>query len=127
MDAATRSLVRVRAGNLCEYCHIHQDEESFARYQIEHIIAKQHGGLDDEINLALACPHCNCNKGPNLCGFDTLEGKIIPLFHPRLQKWDEHFELQGSFVFGRTVVGRITVRVLKMNHRDRIELRKRLN
>ena len=35
-------------------------------HHIEHIVAKQHGGLDDFSNLALACHRCNDQKGPNL-------------------------------------------------------------
>ena len=54
MDATTRSMVRQRAGNRCEYCGILQEQMSAAAFHVDHIIAKQHGGSDDPSNLALA-------------------------------------------------------------------------
>ncbi len=44
MDAALRRLVRERAGNRCEYCGIHQDQDAFFTFPVDHIIARQHGG-----------------------------------------------------------------------------------
>ena len=123
MDEATRLLVRSRAGNRCEYCHSHQDDEPFFRFQFEHVIAKQHGGCDENSNLALACPHCNLHKGPNLAGLDPLDGTLSPLFHPRQHRWEDHFAVRGPLIMGQTAVGRATVRVLNMNDRLRVELR----
>jgi len=62
MDAGTRELVRQRAGNRCEYCLLRQ-WDSGSRLQIEHIVARQHGGRDIPDNLALACDRCNSRKG----------------------------------------------------------------
>jgi hypothetical protein len=123
VDEATKTLVRVRAGNRCEYCRSHQDDEPFFRFQIEHVIAKQHGGDDDPANLALACPHCNQHKGPNLAGLEPLSGVMTPLFNPRTQRWEDHFAARGALIMGQTAVGRATVRVLAMNDRVRLELR----
>ena len=58
MDVATRELVRRRAGNRCEYC-LHPQEHTEATHHIEHIVARQHLGTDDQLNLGLACIHCN--------------------------------------------------------------------
>lgn len=69
--AATRRLVRQRAGHTREYCRTRQLDEPFTTYQIEHVIALQHGGTDADDNLALACSHCNLQKGPNLAGTQT--------------------------------------------------------
>jgi hypothetical protein len=121
--AAVRQLIRQRAGDRCEYCRTHQDDEPLFRYQVEHVIARQHGGTDDADNLALACPHCNRHKGPNLTGIDPLTGAVETLFHPRRQSWPEHFEINGGLVLGRTPTGRATVRVLAMNDPIRVELR----
>lgn len=123
ISVAIRRLVRDRADNRCEYCHAHQDGEPFVRYQIEHVMPRQHGGTDDEANLALACSHCNLHKGPNLTGVDPLTGTIERLFNPRQQLWDDHFEFVGDLVAGKTPSGRTTVRVLDMNSEVRIELR----
>jgi hypothetical protein len=119
-----KSRVRQRAGNRCEYCRIRQEHEPFVTYQIEHVIARQHDGSDDESNLALACPHCNLHKGPNLTGIDAETGAIEPLFDPRLQAWEEHFEARGPYLFGKTPTGRVTVRVLAMNDEARVDLRR---
>lgn len=123
MDEAVRQRVRSRAGDCCEYCRSHQDDAPYFRFQIEHIIPKQHGGSDDDSNLALACPHCNQHKGPNLAGLDPHTGSLTPLFHPRLQRWDEHFAHRGPLIMGQTAAGRATVGVLTMNDRLRVELR----
>ncbi|MBO0698732.1 MAG: HNH endonuclease [Zavarzinella sp.] len=126
IGAAIRRRVRERAGNRCEYCRTHQEDEPFVAYQIEHVIAIQHGGGDEEDNLALACSHCNLHKGPNLAGIDPATGRIEPLFHPRRQSWDEHFEFRGSVIEGKTPCGRATVRVLAMNAEVRVDLRQEL-
>ncbi len=96
ISSITRRLVRDRAGNRCEYCHTRQEHEPFVSYQIEHVVPKQHGGADDEDNLALACSHCNLHKGPNLTGIDPLSGAVAILFDPRRQSWDDHFENVAS-------------------------------
>jgi 5-methylcytosine-specific restriction endonuclease McrA len=123
IDAAKRRRVRERAGNGCEYCGMRQADEQFLTYQIEHIVPRQHGGGDDDDNLALACPQCNLHKGPNLAGIDPLSGAIEPLFNPRRQAWEDHFESRGPYLFGRTPTGRVTIRVLAMNDEARIDLR----
>ena len=58
IDAGIRRLVRERAKDRCEYCGLHQ-ENSELIHHIEHVIARQHGGLDHVDNLALACHRCN--------------------------------------------------------------------
>jgi hypothetical protein len=105
MDAATRQLVRKRASLRCEYCHLPQSAID-AAFHIEHIVARQHGGDDDSQNLALACDRCNLAKGPNLSGIDPQSGIMAALFHPRHQAWEDHFELIGSEIAGRTPTGR---------------------
>ena len=75
MDAATRELVRRRAGNRCEYCLLRQ-EDCEILHHIEHIVARQHGGSHDDGNLAPACHRCNLRKGPNLTGIDPARSEI---------------------------------------------------
>ena len=122
MDAATRNLVRRWADNRCEYCLLRQ-EYSHLAHHVEHIVAKQHGGTDDPTNLALACHRCNHCKGPNLTGFDRESGHIVPLFHPRRDRWTEHFAWWGPRIQGLTAIGRVTVVVLGMNDARRLDLR----
>jgi 5-methylcytosine-specific restriction endonuclease McrA len=117
--------VRQRAVSRCEYCHL-PEEFSGLRFHVEHIVARQHGGTDDPTNLALACPECNFHKGTNLAGIDPATGQVTPLFHPRRDRWEEHFSRAGANVAGKTTVGRTTVSLLGMNTGDRFRLRRLL-
>jgi len=108
MDAATRDLVRRRAGERCEYCRLHQNNNELVHH-VEHIVAKQHGGSDDLTNLALACHRWNFHKGPNLTGIDPRTGQVAPLFHPRRDHWSEHFVFMGPRIEGIGAIGRATV------------------
>lgn len=119
----TRAQVRKRAHNACEYCHLHQEDSPLAALHVEHIIPKVHAGTDDLANLALACIDCNLHKGTNLTGIDPETGAITELFHPRFQRWDDHFEWQGIYLIGKTDTGRTTIRVLNINSEDQVALR----
>jgi hypothetical protein len=114
-----------RAGNRCEYCRIPHPRYRLP-FQIDHIIARQHGGPTSIENLALACLHCNRFKGPNIAGLDPESGELIRLFHPRSDLWVGHFRFKGARIIGATAIGRATVQVLAMNAPDlllvRIEL-----
>jgi hypothetical protein len=124
MNAAIRELVRLRAGNRCEYCRMHQDDDPLLSFHVEHIIAKQHGGSNRLSNLAWSCHKCNRAKGPNLAG--RVDDDIVPLFHPRRQKWRRHFRWLGARIVGRTKTGKATVAVLNLNAPERIVVRKAL-
>lgn len=118
MEAATAQLVRQRAGNLCEYCHL--------RFHVEHIVARQHRGSDDADNLALACPECNLHKGTNLTSIDPDTGKITQLYHPRRERWEDHFTSVEGRIVGKTATGRTTAWLLEMNVGANLRLRQRL-
>jgi len=122
MDAETRSYVCDRAGNRCEYCHIHQ-QHYIITFHVEHIVAQQHHGGNDVSNLVLACHFCNRLKGPNLAGMDPETGELTRLFNPRTDTWNHHFSIQAGRIIGFTPVGRTTVYVLNMNRPDRIRIR----
>ena len=126
INLQVRTRVRERAHNLCEYCHLHQDDSPWAVLHVEHIIPKVHGGTDELDNLALACIDCNLHKGTNLTGIDPQTHRLTELFHPRRQNWEEHFELQGVYVVGKTPTGRTTIRVLDINSDDQVALRSSL-
>lgn len=102
MERALEELVRARAQNLCEYCRLHQTQHPW-RFEIDHIIAEQHGGATNAQNLALCCPKCNRHKGLNLSGVDPLSSQIVPLFNPRQQRWLDHFRWNGAVLVGLTV------------------------
>jgi len=116
-------LVRQRALFRCEYCLF---PERFAglNFQMDHVIAEKHGGLTDAENLALSCIYCNSYKGANLSGIDPVTGEIVRLFHPRRDRWDEHFAWQGAVLAGRTPIGRATIVVLRINDSTAVALRR---
>ena len=124
MDRALREVVRRRAGNACEYCHIPQQATPLIPFHIEHIVSKQHGGTDNPGDLALACDRCNAYKGPNLTSIDPESGAVVPLFHPRRDAWSTHFAVPSGRIVGLTPTGRATVRLLNMNAPRRVELRR---
>jgi HNH endonuclease len=125
MDQSLRDQVWRRANAVCEYCHLPQQFDVLP-FQVDHIIASKHHGPTTADNLALSCFDCNIHKGPNIAGIDPLTGEITPLFHPRRDHWNEHFEWDGAVLIGRTRIGRATVDVLQINLHDRQEQRRLL-
>ncbi len=126
MQGALRSLVRRRAGDVCEYCRLPQAAARIVRFHVEHIVARQHGGRTEPDNLALACSYCNFQKGPNIAGLDPASGQLVPLFHPRRDRWTDHFAWEGAALVGRTPVGRATVELLAINNWQRVQVRENL-
>ena len=126
MDVGTRQLVRQRAGQRCEYCHLPQAAALMLTFHIEHIHAQQHVNDDSPENLALSCPDCNFHKGPNLTTLDSRTREIVALFHPRQDKWDDHFEYCGAIISGLSPIGQATIRLLRMNSVERVEMRAEL-
>jgi len=43
---------------------------------------------------------------------------MIPLYHPRQQRWSDHFgwSPDGTAVVGRSLIGRATVEALRLNN-----------
>jgi 5-methylcytosine-specific restriction endonuclease McrA len=106
--------LRKQAQDRCEYCHfpISLAELSF---QVDHIIARKHGGATEPDNLALACFYCNSFKGPNIAGIDPQSREMVLLFHPRKDEWIYHFQWENATLLGLTPVGRATIQVLGIN------------
>ncbi len=125
MDRRLQEFVRQRAGNRCEYCQVHQAHDRIP-FEIDHVIAQVHSGLTKANNLCLCCFACNRHKGPNISGIDPVSGRIVPLYHPRCQKWLRHFRWDGAKLMGLTPRGRATVIVLRINLDHRVGLRREL-
>jgi hypothetical protein len=53
MNAATRALVRERAGHRCEYCQTHQEDSPLAALHIEHIRVLYMNN-DEQLELRMA-------------------------------------------------------------------------
>jgi hypothetical protein len=91
-------------------------------FEVDHIIAEQHGGLTELGNLAYTCIECNRRKGPNLTSIDPQTNEITILFNPRTQQWQEHFQLNtDGTLTGHTAVGRTTILLLKLNDPERVQ------
>src|SRR5437660_1723283 len=101
MDAELVELVWQRAHSCCEYCRLPQ-AFSLLPFEIDHIIARKHGGRTVAANLALACYYCNSFKGPNIGGLDPRTGKLVQLFNPRRHPWKKCFRWRGPLLIGRT-------------------------
>ena len=67
MNRALLRRVRAAASGRCEYCHVPEARDPLP-FQIDHIIAEQHGGPTVFENLAWSCLHCNKHKGLNIAG-----------------------------------------------------------
>jgi hypothetical protein len=122
---ALRRQVRERAGECCEYCLI-PESMSWALHTVDHIIAEKHGGATTADNLALACTLCNSRTGSDLASIDEQTGFIEPLFHPRRDRWSDHFQLAGGRIKPRTAAGRVTTQLLHFNDTDRVQERELL-
>lgn len=117
--------VAVRAGFICEYCLVHQDD-MYSIYQVDHIISLKHGGTSDFNNLAYACPLCNVYKGADIGSIVFPKGKFTRLYNPRTDKWGEHFALDRSIIMALTDSGQATIDVLQLNHSRRLPIRELL-
>lgn len=126
LSANLRQLVIERAGERCEYCLLHQRDVALFNHEVDHIIPEKHQGQTVESNLALACFECNRYKGSDFASIDPLTGEVTPLFNPRQQSWAEHFSLEGSMIVPLTAVGRVTVRLLRLNEEHRLRRREGL-
>jgi len=117
--------VAERAGHRCEYCHAPEAIFNLP-LEVEHMVPTSRGGPDDESNRALACRACNLYKSDQQNGIDQTTREVVRLFHPRRDRWDEHFrvEPEDGVIQGLTPVGRVTIACLRMNRDVQREARR---
>ena len=120
-----RAEVARRAKHRCEYCLIHEDDVGF-RHQIDHIVSRKHGGSSDFDNMAYACVHCNRRKGSDIASIDARTGDAVRLFHPRRDRWSDHFRLGVGVIEPLTDIGIATARLLGLNEFERTAERRLL-
>ncbi|HBJ84879.1 MAG TPA: HNH endonuclease [Verrucomicrobiales bacterium] len=126
VSAALRERVRSRAYGVCEYCLIHQ-RQAWYSHQIDHIISRKHGGRTTFDNLALACGICNNAKGSDLGSLTRRQAVLIRFYHPRNDRWAEHFRLNDDGVIDPiTEIGEVTCRIFGFNARERLLERRAL-
>ena len=118
-------LIWQRAQGRCEYCRTPQAADEIA-FQIDHVIARKHGGPTKAENLCLSCFHCNSSKGTDIATLAPRTRKLVPLFNPRRQEWSRHFRWEGAKLAGRTPVGAATAVLLRINDPLRVSLREAL-
>lgn len=121
INLTLRRLVEGRAEGCCEYCLIHQNY-SVSVHEVDHIRSAKHGGRTTENNLAYSCLDCNRCKGSDLGSVDS-DGNFFLFFDPRRDNWSDHFRIVGSRIEGRTLSGKVTVRILQMNAPERVRER----
>src|SRR5579871_6465788 len=90
ISARLRRAVMARAQERCEYCRS-PERFSLDSFTIDHIQPITAGGSDDMENLAFACHNCNNRKQDDTTALDPETGERVPLFHPRQDRWSEHF------------------------------------
>jgi hypothetical protein len=119
-----RQSVLQRAGHCCEYC-LAQSTYSSDPLTVEHIQPRSAGGSNEPDNLAAACQGCNNIKFTATEAVDPVTGETVPMFHPRVHVWADHFSWtdDGSIVIGRTPIGRATVERLRLNRPGVVNLR----
>lgn len=122
ISAALRRLVITRADNLCEYCLLHEDDTFFG-CEVDHIISEKHAGQTTEANLAYACFVCNRNKGSDIGSIIPTSGELVRFYHPRLDQWHEHFQLDvgdGIIIVAVSDIGEATARIFGFNTDERL-------
>jgi hypothetical protein len=92
-------------------------------FHIEHVIPRAHGGATELDNLALACPACNLHKADRVQVRNPDGLELVALFHPRHDRWSDHFCWQGYQMVGVTAIGRATIWALDLNHPRRQQIR----
>lgn len=126
IPAAIRRMVRERASYACEYCLIHEDD-ALLPHEPDHIIALKHRGDTTADNLAWTCFTCNRAKSSDLSSIDVETNRLVRLFNPRIDGWEEHFRLERSGkISPLTDIGRVTEFLLKLNRSEHIEIRRTL-
>jgi 5-methylcytosine-specific restriction endonuclease McrA len=127
VSASLRALVAERARDCCEYCRS-QARFAMQAFSVEHIEPRSREGETSAENLALSCQGCNNHKYTRTQAADPVGGDLVPLFHPRGQRWQDHFAWNEdcSLIVALTPTGRATVEALQLNRPGLVSLRRLL-
>ncbi|TAK32790.1 MAG: HNH endonuclease [Saprospiraceae bacterium] len=112
---------------LYEYCKTPSDYAP-GFFEDDHIIPKSKNGTSTLDNLALVCDGCNNAKAAKTEGIDPVSNRPVPLFHPRKDKWAEHFTWSNNslIITGISPAERATVEALQLNRTPLVNLRSAL-
>ena len=108
----------------CEYCLCPADY-SIDFFQFDHILPTCLGGLTVFLNLARCCGGCNVYKSDKIFFYDPITNLFCPLYNPRLDKWDIHFQWNEDKLrlIGKTATGRATIELLRLNRKGVVNQR----
>jgi hypothetical protein len=122
-----RRQVIARAQGRCEYCRA-PEEFSLDTFTVDHIQPIADAGSDELENLAFACHNCNNRKQDDRTVLDAQTGEYVPLYHPRNDAWNDHFQWSEDAlsVLPLTAVGRVTIARLQLNRRGAVNIRRAL-
>jgi HNH endonuclease len=117
-------LVLKASNGYCEYCWSPSDYTS-AIYHFDHILPVVKGGKSLFANLAYSCNACNSYKSDRTHYLDSMTQQVCRLYHPRKDKWADHFQWSedGLRIDSITPIGRVTVALLQMNRTSTMNLR----
>ena len=124
ITAALRRQVTERDKQRCAYCR--SPLIVGVPMVVEHIVPLAAGGTFGVDNLCLSCYRCNECKGARQQVPDPHDGQLVALFHPRVQRWADHFvwAADGVTVAGVTPVGRATIAALRLNNAWLVQARR---
>jgi hypothetical protein len=96
------------------------------QFSAEHIEPRSRKGGTHLDNLAWACQGCNNHKYNKSSARDPVTGETVSLFHPRRERWTEHFAWNedATVVLGISPTGRATVETLRLNRQGLVNLRR---
>lgn len=123
VPARLREAVIRRARRRCEYCHLAQEGQE-ATFHVDHIVPIVANGPTTSDNLALACVSCSLRKAARVSAIDPETGEFFRLYHPRQDRWEDHFQWAGTEIVGLTPTGRATIALLRLNRELIVALRK---
>lgn len=125
MTPGIRGQVRQRALGRCEYCRL-PDWLTELPHEADHIRAIKHHGPTELSNLAWACARCNDFKGSDISTYVPGTDRIVRLFNPRIDVWDDHFFWDGAYMRPNTEIAQATIVLLRLNADHRVILRQAL-
>ena len=114
-----RRQVAQRSNFCCEYCLL-PDALAIYPFEVDHILAVRHGGKTKLENLAYCCSRCNRNKRSDLTTVLTEQEIIVRIFNPRLDSWNDHFEVESGVIYPKSTIGEATIKLLDFNTPERI-------
>jgi HNH endonuclease len=116
--------IRDRFQDCCAYCRTAEALMAMT-FEFEHIVPRSAGGLTVFENLGFACPPCNRFKSDRQMALVPGTDRQVPLFHPHLQVWAEHFSWSddGTELLGLSDISLATIAALRMNRAQLVRAR----